>query len=166
MKSTILKQAIATAVLAMSTTAANAASVTFYFDYLAGASAAATPNPNGSNTTSANLAANGAAGYTLGSLTLTDLSDLNLGDGKSGVRSSLNINFAPISSGTGSVWLSSYELNFLGTSTGGAGGEQLNSLPNTLPSGSTLNLGNGVNWRYVSGQSLSNVRAGGAIEFC
>lgn len=163
MKTTILKQAIATAVLAMATTAAHAASVTFFFDYLAGASAAATPNPNGSNATSANLSASGAAGYSLGSLTLTDLSDLNLGDGKTGVRSSLNLNFSPISSGTGSIWLSSYELNFPGTSTANFGAE-LSSLPNT-PGGGSLNLGNNTNWRYVSGQSLSNIRAGGAIEF-
>ena len=164
MKSTILKQAIAAALLAMSASAANAQSITFVFDYLAGASAAATPNPNGSNATSANLTANGAAGYSLGSLTLTDLSDLNLGDGKTGVRSSLNLNFAPISSGSGSIWLSSYELNFLGTSSAGAGASELSSLPNTS-GGGTVNLGNNTNWRYVSGQSLSNVRAGGAIEF-
>lgn len=155
MKSTILKQAVVGAALAMSANLASAQSVTFTFNYLAGVSSIAASTAT--TTTGGNLAASGAVGYSLGTLTLTDLSDLNLGDGKTGVRSSLSINFAPISSGSGSIYLSSYELNFLGTSS-----PELSSLPNTS---GPVNLGNNDNWRYVSGTSLSNVRAGGAIEF-
>ena len=108
----------------------------------------------------ANVVASGPAGYSLGTLTLTDLSDLNLGDGKTGVRSSLNLDFSPITKtgglGNSVIYLSSYELNFLGTND-----PELSSLPNTV---GPVNLGNNDNWRHVSGTNLSNIRAGGAIE--
>ncbi|HPH06945.1 MAG TPA: PEPxxWA-CTERM sorting domain-containing protein [Methylotenera sp.] len=159
MKFQILKQAVIGAVLALSASAASAQSVTFTFNYQAGISAAA------ANTatilSAANVVASGPAGYSLGTLTLTDLSDLNLGDGKTGVRSSLNLDFSPITKtgglGNSVIYLSSYELNFLGTND-----PELSSLPNTV---GPVNLGNNDNWRHVSGTNLSNIRAGGAIEF-
>jgi hypothetical protein len=165
MKQNILKQAVLGALLAVPAVAANAATVTFNYNYLAGASAAATPSATIS--TSANLAASGAAGYSLGTITFTDLTDLNLGDNKTGVRMALNLDFAPIKSATANstVYLSSFETNFLGTSTAGVGGTELSSLPNSPGGASSPNLGNNVNWRHVSGQTLSNIRAGGAIEF-
>jgi hypothetical protein len=113
MKNTILKQAIATAVLAMSATAASAQTTTFNFDYLAnnGATSASTALPKGSFST--------YGATPVGSLTLTDLADLGLGDGATGVRATITLNnlnqFGVGGSGTGAIFISSFELNFAGT---------------------------------------------------
>lgn len=96
MKTTLMKQAIAGAALAMAASAASAQTVTLDLNY---------------------LATNGY-GYTsnVGTITLTDLADLGLGDGFTGVRSTVSLtNLNQFSSGTGAVWISSYELNFADT---------------------------------------------------
>lgn len=63
----------------------------------------------------------GITNTSVGTITLTDLADLNLGDGKTGVRTTVRLNnlnqFA--SGNTGAVWISSYELNFAGTELNG-----------------------------------------------
>jgi len=98
--------------------------------------------------------ASGGTAVSVGSITLTDLSDLSLGDGKSGVRTTIALNgLNQFSSGVGSIFISSFELNFPGTGTAGPGGIELSSV---TP---------GVNWRYVSGLNVNTARAGGPIEF-
>jgi hypothetical protein len=59
----------------------------------------------------------GTTANSVGTVTMTDLSDLNLGDGASGVRVTVALNnLSQFSSGnTGAVWISSYEMNFAGT---------------------------------------------------
>jgi len=59
----------------------------------------------------------GTTSSSVGTVTMTDLADLNLGDGASGVRVTVSLgNLAQFSSGnTGAVWISSYEMNFAGT---------------------------------------------------
>lgn len=59
----------------------------------------------------------GTTSNSVGSITMTDLADLNLGDGASGVRVTVSLNnLSQFASGnTGAVWISSYEMNFAGT---------------------------------------------------
>lgn len=134
--------ALAAALAVASFGGANAASVTFDFDYLA------------TNLKGDFAAASGGTAVKAGSITLTDLADLGLGDGKSGVRSSITLDgLNQFSSGVGSVFISSYVLNFPGTSSAGVGGIELSSATE------------GVNWRYVSGLNVNTARAGGPIEF-
>ncbi|HQO16184.1 MAG TPA: PEPxxWA-CTERM sorting domain-containing protein [Methylotenera sp.] len=91
-------------------------------------------------------------------MTLTDLSDLNLGDGKTGVRSTITLdNLSSVGSGTGSLYISSYELNFANTNNADGAGSELNSLPGA---GTNTN----PNWRYVSGLNINTTRAT-PIEF-
>lgn len=114
MKTTVLKQVIVGALFAVSAAAANAATVTFNFDYLAN-NGVATANqaglPKGDFAT-----ASGGTATSVGSITFTDLSDLNLGDGASGVRTTISLNgLNQFSSGTGAIFISSFEINFAGT---------------------------------------------------
>lgn len=142
MESKKLKFALACTAIGFSAGSVHAATVSFNFDYLA-------TGLKGDFAT-----ASGGTAVKVGTLTLTDLSDLNLGDGKSGVRSTLTLDgLNQFSSGTGSIFISSYELNFKGTSTAGAGLAELSSVTE------------GVNWRYVSGLNINTARAGGPIEF-
>jgi len=125
--SAFFRQAATGAAFALAATVASAATVTFNLDYLA-----------------TNIAANGTGDFAtlsggtaakVGTITLTDLADLHLGDGKTGVRSTISLNgLNQFSSGVGSVFISSYELNFLGTG----------ALSNS-------------NWRNVSGLSVTNI---------
>ncbi|WP_020182789.1 PEP-CTERM sorting domain-containing protein [Methylotenera sp. 1P/1] len=115
MKTRILKQAVLGAMFAISAAAANAATVTFNFDYLAN---------NGGATTSSTLpkgdfaTASGGTATSVGTITFTDLSDLNLGDGYTGVRTTISLNgLNQFSSGTGSVFISAFMVNFAGTDT-------------------------------------------------
>ncbi|EUJ11312.1 PEP-CTERM putative exosortase interaction domain-containing protein [Methylophilaceae bacterium 11] len=115
MNTQILKQAVLGALFAVSSVAANAATVTFNFDYLAnnGTPTAATSSalPKGDFAT-----ASGGTATSVGTITFTDLSDLNLGDGASGVRTTISLNgLNQFSSGTGSIFISSFEINFAGT---------------------------------------------------
>lgn len=136
------KTLIAAALASLSFGTAHAASVTLTFDYMA------------TNLLGSFASASGGSAVAVGTLTLTDLSDLNLGDGKTGVRSTLTLNgLNQFSSGTGSIFISSYELNFPGTSIAGPGESELSSATN------------GVNWRYVSGLNVNTARGGGPIEF-
>ena len=138
MKKTLIAAALAS--LSFGTT--HAASVTLTFDYMA------------TNLLGSFASASGGSAVAVGTLTLTDLSDLNLGDGETGVRSTLTLNgLNQFSSGTGSIFISSYELNFPGTSIAGPGESELSSATN------------GVNWRYVSGLNVNTARGGGPIEF-
>lgn len=114
MKTHMLKQAVLGAVLAVSAAASNAATVTFNFDYLAN-NGVATANqaglPKGDFAT-----ASGGTATSVGTITFTDLSDLNLGDGASGVRTTISLNgLNQFSSGAGSIFISSFEINFAGT---------------------------------------------------
>jgi len=137
-----VKQAAVAAVLGLSAGGASAATVSFSLDYMA-------TNLKGSFAT-----ASGGTAVPVGTLTLTDLSDLSLGDGKSGVRTTIALNgLNQFSSGRGSIYISSYELSFPGTSTAGPGGIELSSTVE------------GVNWRYVSGLNVNTARGGGPIEF-
>lgn len=114
------KQVVAGVALALGATAANAATVTFNFDYLANNGAV-----NANNQGAANLpglpigdfaTASGGTAVSVGSITFTDLSDLNLGDGYTGVRTTISLNgLDQFSSGAGSVFISSFEINFAGT---------------------------------------------------
>ncbi len=150
MKTQILKQAVIGAVLAFSASAASAATITFDYNYLAGVSAFTAAQ-------SGNLAASQSI-QKIGSITLTDLSDLNLGDGKTGVRSTITLdNLSSVGSGTGSLYISSYELNFANTNNADGAGSELNSLPGA---GTNTN----PNWRYVSGLNINTTRAT-PIEF-
>ena len=136
------KTLIAAALAGLSFGSAHAASVTLTFDYMA------------TNLVGSFASASGGTAVAVGTLTLTDLSDLNLGDGKTGVRSTLTLNgLNQFSSGTGSIFISSYELNFPGTSTAGPGLSELSSATE------------GVSWRYVSGLNVNTARGGGPIEF-
>lgn len=136
------KTLIAAALAGLSFGSAHAASVTLTFDYMA------------TNLLGSFASASGGTAVAVGTLTLTDLSDLNLGDGRTGVRSTLTLNgLNQFSSGTGSIFISSYELNFPGTSTAGPGLSELSSATE------------GVSWRYVSGLNVNTARGGGPIEF-
>ena len=101
--------------------------------------------------------ASGGTAVPVGTLTMTDLSDLNLGDGKSGVRVTISLNglsqFGAGGNPAGSIFISSFELNFPGTESAGPGGTELSSAVE------------GVNWRYVSGLNVNTARVGGPIEF-
>lgn len=147
MLTSVLKSPLGRAALALGLGAAGAgaqaASVTFMFDYMA-------TNLKGDFAT-----ASGGTAVPVGSITLTDLSDLGLGDGKTGVRSTITLNgLSQFSNGgVGSIFVSSYELNFPGTSTGNVGSTELTSATD------------GVNWRYVSGLNVNTARVGGPIEF-
>lgn len=59
----------------------------------------------------------GTTSASVGTVTMTDLADLNLGDGASGVRVTVSLgNLSQFSTGTtGAVWISSYEMNFADT---------------------------------------------------
>jgi hypothetical protein len=104
MKTTFLKQAVLGAVFALGSVAANAASITLDLNYMA-------TNYKGDFAT-----ASGGTAISVGTITLTDLSDLNLGDGATGVRSVISLTgLNQFSSGTGSIFISSYMLNFAGT---------------------------------------------------
>ncbi|HQC29022.1 MAG TPA: FxDxF family PEP-CTERM protein [Methylotenera sp.] len=150
MKTQILKQAVIGAVLAFSASAASAATVTFDYNYLAGVSAFTAAQ-------SGNLAASQSI-QKIGSITLTDLSDLNLGDGKTGVRSTITLNnLSSVGSGNGSLYISSYELNFANTNNADGAGSELDSKPGA---GTNTN----PNWRYVSGLNINTTRAT-PIEF-
>lgn len=78
----------------------------------------------------------GTTSSSVGTVNMTDLADLNLGDGASGVRVTVSLgNLAQFSSGnTGAVWISSYEMNFADTAA----------------------LGND-NYRHVAGLNTSNI---------
>lgn len=133
MKTTLLKQAVLGALFAVSAAAANAATVTFNFDYLAN-NGVATANQAGLPIGDFATASGGTA-TSVGTITFTDLSDLNLGDGASGVRTTISLNgLNQFSSGVGSVFISSFEINFAGTE----------------------NLTN-ASYRTVSGLSTSNI---------
>jgi hypothetical protein len=133
MKLANFKRIVIGAALATTGIAAHADTVIFNLDYMA-------TNLKGDFAT-----ASGGTAVSVGSITLTDLADLNLGDGMSGVRTTISLDgLNQFSSGVGSVFISSYELNFPGTSTGGGGGAELPATP-------------GVNWRNVSGLSVSSI---------
>ena len=138
----IWRKAAVAAALCSGMACAHAATVTLTFDYMA------------TNLAGDFATASGGTAVPVGTLTLTDLSDLGLGDGRTGVRASMSITgLSQFSSGAGSVFLSSYELNFPGTDTAGPGGVELSSVVE------------GVNWRYVSGLNVNTARANGPIEF-
>ena len=150
MKTQILKQAVIGAVLTLSASAASAATITFDFNYLAGVT-------TGTAAQTINAAASQSI-QKIGSVTLTDLSDLGLGDGKTGVRSTILLdNLSSVGSGNGSLYISSYEINFANTNTGGVAGGQLNSAPGAI-------FNTNSNWRYVSGLNINTTRAT-PIEF-
>ncbi|HEY3300275.1 MAG TPA: PEP-CTERM sorting domain-containing protein [Methylophilaceae bacterium] len=122
MKNIILKQAIASTILALSANAANAQSITFNFDYIAQAQTSAALSPG------ASIASLSATATPVGSITFTDLSDLNLGDGKTGVRISANLTgLGQFSSGTGSIYSNTIEFSFPGTGSGTGGVEFITS---------------------------------------
>jgi hypothetical protein len=142
MRNGCLKKVLVAAALAVTTAGAHAATAILDFDYMA------------TGFKGDFAAASGGTAVKVGTLTLTDLADLHLGDGKSGVRISLALTgLDQFSSGTGAIFVSSYELSFPGTRDAGPGGSELSSATE------------GVNWRYVSGLNINTARAGGPIEF-
>jgi hypothetical protein len=142
MKKGMTRLTAAGAILAAAAGSAAAATARFDFDYMA------------TGLKGNFAAASGGTAVKVGSITLTDLSDLSLGDGKSGVRASITLDgLNQFSSGAGAIFISSYELNFPGTGTAGPGGIELSSATE------------GLNWRYVSGLNVNAARAGGPIEF-
>lgn len=115
--------AIVAGLIGIASSGAQAQSVTFTFNYLA------------TGLTGDFALASGGTATPVGTLTLTDLSDLSLGDGKTGVRSTLSLNgLNQFSAGVGSIFVASYEINFLGTSIAGT-----------------------PNWRNVAGVSVTNI---------
>lgn len=125
MKATIIKQAVLGALFALGSVAANAASITLDLNYMAS-------NYKGDFAT-----ASGNTAVSVGTITLTDLSDLNLGDGFSGVRSTISLTgLNQFSSGAagGNIFISSYMLNFADTE-----------------------LATNDNYRNVAGLSTSNI---------
>lgn len=142
MKLQALRPLTIATVLAATAATAQAATVTFDFNYMA-------TNLKGDFAT-----ASGGTAVKAGSITFTDLADLNLGDGKSGVRTTVTLDgLNQFSSGVGSIFVSSFELNFPGTSSADVNGSELSSAVE------------GVNWRYVGGLNVNTGRAGGPIEF-
>lgn len=142
MRLTKLQKALACVAFTVAGAGAQAATVTFNFDYMA-------TNLKGDFAT-----ASGGNAVKAGSITITDLADLNLGDGKSGVRTTITLDgLNQFSSGSGSIFISSFELNFPGTSSAGPGGSELSAVTE------------GENWRYVSGLNVNTARVGGPIEF-
>jgi len=103
------RRAVIAGAFALAATAAPAATITFNLDYLA-----TNITANGGIGDFATLS--GGTAVKVGTITLTDLSDLHLGDGRTGVRSTISLTgLNQFSSGAGSIFISSYELNFLGT---------------------------------------------------
>jgi hypothetical protein len=138
--SAFFRQAATGAAFALAATVASAATVAFNLDYLATNIA--------SNGTGDFATLSGGTAVKVGTITLTDLADLHLGDGKTGVRSTISLTgLNQFSSGAGSIFISSYELNFKGTSTGGAGGGELSATA-------------GVNWRQVGGLNVTGIEFG------
>jgi hypothetical protein len=134
------KRAVAGSILALAGASVSAATITFDFNYMA-------TNGKGS------FANYGTT--KVGSLTLTDLADLALGDGLTGVRSTItldNLNqfstavFPDAVGDSPKIFISSYELNFKST-------EALT--PDVVS----------PSWRYISGLNLNLGRTGGPIEF-
>lgn len=115
-----MKNLIKTSVVAalmVASAQASAQSLTYAFNYLAQAN-------NGTGLSlGASLSSLGL--NNAGSITFTDLSDLNLGDGKTGVRISLTLNdLSQFSSGTGSIYSNSVEFTFPGTGHPTTGGQE------------------------------------------
>ncbi len=138
MKTTLLKQAVLGALFAVSAAAANAATVTFNFDYLAN-NGVATANQAGLPIGDFATASGGTA-TSVGTITFTDLSDLNLGDGASGVRTTISLNgMNQFSSGAAgsAIFISSFEINFAGTEN--------------------LTEAVGTSWRHVAGLQSSRI---------
>lgn len=122
MKTTLLKQSIAMALLSLASFGAHAQSITFNFDYLAQANTASNLS------TGASFASLSPTAVSAGNITFTDLSDLNLGDGKTGVRISVNLtNLNQFSSGHGTRYSNSIEFSFPGTGAGTGGVEYITS---------------------------------------
>ncbi|NOT67262.1 MAG: PEP-CTERM sorting domain-containing protein [Methylophilaceae bacterium] len=148
MKTKILKQTLLSALLASGANTVSAQTVTFDYNYLAGVT-------TGTALQTINAASSAYLASKIGSVTLTDLSDLALGDGASGVRATISLNnLNQFSSGTGSIYISSFELNFAGTSIASGGASDL--VNNTFTST--------PNWRQVSGVNVDLTRAA-PIEF-
>lgn len=125
---------------------AAARSLSFHFDYLAQANAATNQGlPLGASFSSLSPQAQSA-----GSITFTDLADLNLGDGKTGVRITLALtNLDQFSSGSGTRWSNSVEFSFPGTGSGGGGVEYIgsaNSLRNVSGVQFTTGGDGGIEW--------------------
>lgn len=140
---TIIKSSVIAALLAM-TAQAQAASITYAFDYLAQARTTPTTLSPGATLSSLGLA-------NAGSITYTDLSDLNLGDGKTGVRVSISLgNLSQFASGTGSIYANSIEFSFPGTGAGSGGIEYI----------TTAN-----SYRNVSGNYSLTTGGDGGIEW-
>lgn len=112
----IVKTSVIAALMSVSVQA-SAQSLTYAFNYLAQAN-------NGVNLSlGSSLSDLGLSNA--GSITFTDLSDLNLGDGKTGVRVSLTLgNLSQFYSGTGSIFSNSVEFTFPGTGHPTTGGQE------------------------------------------
>lgn len=138
----IIKSSVILALLTIGTQA-QAASQTYAFDYLAQAKTATTTSPGASL---ASLGYSSAA-----SINYTDLSDLNLGDGKTGVRVTITLgNLSQFSSGSGSIYANSIEFSFPGTGEGSGGVEYI----------TTAN-----SYRNVSGNYTLTTGGDGGIEW-
>jgi hypothetical protein len=140
----VIKSSVILALLTIGAQA-QAASQTYVFDYLAQARTTPTTLSPG-----ASLASLGYSGYAA-SINYTDLSDLNLGDGKTGVRVSITLgNLSQFSSGTGSIYANSIEFSFPGTGEGSGGVEYI----------TTAN-----SYRNVSGNYTLTTGGDGGIEW-
>lgn len=138
-----IQSSVVAALFAMAAQA-HAASATYVFDYLAQARSTPTTLSPGATLSSLGL---GNAGH----ITYTDLSDLNLGDGKSGVRVSITLgNLSQFASGTGSIYANSIEFSFPGTGAGSGGVEYI----------TTAN-----SYRNVSGNYSLTTGGDGGIEW-
>ena len=141
----VIKFSVIAALMAVGTQA-HAASQTYVFDYLAQAKTATTPTVPSPGASLASLGYSNA-----GSISYTDLSDLNLGDGKTGVRVSISLgNLSQFASGTGSIYANSIEFSFPGTGAGSGGVEYI----------TTAN-----SYRNVSGNYSLTTGGDGGIEW-
>jgi len=116
-----------------------AQSVLLNFDYIAQANAAATLTPGAS--------VSSLGGQSVGWLKITDLADLNLGDGKTGVRIQAQLQNL---SQFGNYGSNTLELNFLGTG---------------IPSGGTDWVDTVESYRNISGNYTLNGGDEGGIEW-
>lgn len=104
---------------------ASAQSVTYAFDYLAQANTSSTLSPG------ASLASLGL--NSVGSITFTDLSDLHLNDGETGVRISITLgNLSQFYSGSGSIYSNSVEFSLPGTGDPNSAGDEWIGSANSL----------------------------------
>lgn len=116
---TIIKTSVVAALFVMAAQA-QAATAKFAFDYVAQARTSPTTLSPGATLSSLGI------NSTPATIKFQDLSDLGLGDGKTGVRVTIALgNLSQFASGSGSIYANSIEFSFPGTGAGSGGVEYI-----------------------------------------